>query len=164
MKSAVSSEIHPRNSSSSSFVLRHVKYEYKFRDWAAAEAAGDSLAPYLRRLNQIRREHPALRQLRGYTTQWSEDDAILTYVKHLDAALSPSGAADTIIVVANVDPHSARETTVHIDSEIWGLPRGVDYEVEDLVTGQTWVWNEHNFVRLDAFVEPVHILAVKERS
>ena len=140
------------------------KYEYKFRDWAAAEAAGDSLAPYLRRLNQIRREHPALRQLRGYTTQWSEDDAILTYVKHLDAALSPSGAAETIIVVANVDPHSARETTVHIDSEIWGLPRGVDYEVEDLITGQTWVWNEHNFVRLDAFVEPVHILAVKERS
>ncbi|MFS0867312.1 alpha-1,4-glucan--maltose-1-phosphate maltosyltransferase [Microbacterium sp. 179-B 1A2 NHS] len=140
------------------------KYEYKLRDWAGAEAAGDSLAPYLRRLNEIRRAHPAVRQLRGYTTQWSEDDAVLAYVKHLPAALSPTGVADTIIVVANVDPHSARETTVHIDSEIWGLPRGHDYEVEDLLTGAHWTWNEHNFVRLDAFIEPVHILSVKVTS
>ena len=34
------------------------------RDWAAAEASGRSLAPYLRRLNEIRRAHPALQQLR----------------------------------------------------------------------------------------------------
>lgn len=140
------------------------KYEYKFRDWAGAEAAGDSLAPYLRRLNEIRRAHPALRQLRGLHLQWSDDDAILAYVKHLPASLSSSGEADTIIVVVNVDPHSARETTVHIDSAVWGLPRGHDYDVKDLLTGGHWTWNEHNFVRLDAFAEPVHILHVKARS
>jgi starch synthase (maltosyl-transferring) len=140
------------------------KYEYKFRDWDAAEAAGESLAPYLRRLNEIRRGHPALRQLRGLHLQGSDDDAILAYVKHLPASLTASGESDTIIVVANVDPHSARETTVHIDSQIWGLPRGHDYEVEDLLTGARWTWNEHNYVRLDAFAEPVHILHVKARS
>ncbi|WP_394279570.1 alpha-1,4-glucan--maltose-1-phosphate maltosyltransferase [Microbacterium sp.] len=140
------------------------KYEYKFRDWDRAEQAGNSLAPYLRRLNEIRRAHPALRQLRGLHVQRTDDDAILAYVKHLDAALSPTGESDTIIVVANVDPHSARETTVHIDPTLWGLPRGVAYDVEDLLTGARWTWGEHNYVRLDAFVEPVHILAVKERS
>ena len=35
-------------------------------------------------------------------------------------------------------------------------------EVEDLVTGARWSWTDHNFVRLDAFTEPVHILHVKE--
>ncbi|MDJ1113658.1 maltotransferase domain-containing protein [Microbacterium dauci] len=140
------------------------KYEYKFRDWAGAEASGDSLAPYLRRLNEIRRAHPALRQLRAFTAQATDDDAILAYVKHLDAALSPTGQADTIIVVANVDPHSARETTVHIDSSLWGLPRGQAYEVEDLITGAVWTWGEHNYVRLDAFHEPVHILAVRTQA
>ena len=40
------------------------KYSLRPRDWAAAEAAGRSLAPYLRRLNEIRRAHPALQQLR----------------------------------------------------------------------------------------------------
>ncbi|WP_442922742.1 maltotransferase domain-containing protein [Microbacterium sp. T32] len=138
------------------------KYEYKFRDWAGAEAAGDSLAPYLRRLNGIRRDHPALRQLRNFHVQWSDDDAILVYAKHLDAALSPTGSSDTIIVVANVDPHSARETTVHLDTTIWGIEPGTPYEVEDLITGAVWTWADHNFVRLDAFAEPVHILHVKE--
>ena len=140
------------------------KYEYKFRDWAGAEAAGDSLAPYLRRLNEIRRAHPALRQLRGLHLQGTDDDAILAYVKHLPAAVAERGESDTIIVVVNVDPHSARETTVHVDSQIWGLPRGHDYEVEDLLTGARWTWNEHNYVRLDAFAEPVHILHVKAHS
>ncbi|WP_183501049.1 alpha-1,4-glucan--maltose-1-phosphate maltosyltransferase [Microbacterium invictum] len=137
------------------------KYEYKIRDWGGAEATGDSLAPYLRRLNEIRRAHPALRQLRDLSIHWSDDEAILVYVKHLPAALSETGEADTIIVVANVDPHSMRQTTVHVDSSAFGIPRGHDYEVEDLVTGARWTWNQDNFVRLDAFVEPVHILHVK---
>ncbi|WP_438352774.1 maltotransferase domain-containing protein [Microbacterium sp. CJ88] len=140
------------------------KYEYKFRDWEGAEERGDSLAPYLRRLNEIRRAHPALRQLRNLTVHWSDDDAILVFVKHLDAALSPDGRADTLIIVANVDPHSVRETTVHLDTRVWGVAPGEPYLVEDLVTGAHWTWSDHNFVRLDAFTEPVHILHVKEPS
>jgi starch synthase (maltosyl-transferring) len=138
------------------------KYEYKLRDWAGAEASGDSLAPFLRRLNQIRREHPALGQLRNFTAHWSDDDAILVYSKHLDAALSPTGRSDTIIVVANVDPHSVRQTMVHLDTRIWGVRPGDPFEVEELLTGQQWTWSDHDFVRLDAFHEPVHILHVKE--
>jgi starch synthase (maltosyl-transferring) len=138
------------------------KYEYKLRDWAAAEASGDSLAPYLRRLNEIRRAHPALRQLRNFSAHWSDDDAILVYSKHLDAALSPTGEADTIIVVVNTDPHSVRETTVHLDTRIWGVPPGEPFEVEELLTGARWTWTDHDYVRLDAFAEPVHILHVKE--
>ena len=138
------------------------KFEYKFRDWAGAEAAGDSLAPYIRMLNAARRAHPALLQLRNLDIHWSDDDSILVYSKHLAAELSPTGSSDTIIVVANVDPHSARESTVHLDTTVFGIEPGVSYEVEDLVTGQVWTWADHNFVRLDAFVEPVHILHVKE--
>lgn len=138
------------------------KYEYKLRDWQGAEEAGQSLAPYLRRLNEIRRAHPALRQLRNFTAHWSDDDAILVYSKHIEAELSPTGAADTILVVVNVDPHSVRETTVHLDTRIWGVTPGEPYEVEELLTGARWTWTDHNYVRLDAFAEPVHILHVKE--
>ena len=80
------------------------KYEYKLRDWAGAEARGDSLAPYLTRLNEIRRAHPALGQLRNLRVHWSDDDAILVFSKRISAELSPTGHADTILVVANVDP------------------------------------------------------------
>ena len=129
------------------------KYEYKIRDWQGAVET---------RLNEIRRGHPALRQLRNFSAHWSDDDSVLVYSKHLDAALSPEGVADTIIVVVNVDPHSVRETTVHLDTRIWGIAPGDAYEVEDLVTGARWTWTDHNYVRLDAFTQPVHILHVKE--
>lgn len=138
------------------------KYEYKFRDWAGAVERGDSLAPFLTRLNEIRRAHPALRQLRNLSVHWSDDDAILVYAKHLDAAVSPDGRSDSVIVVVNTDPHSVRQTMVHLDTRVWGVEPGTPYEVEDLVTGATWTWSDHNFVMLDAFTEPVHILHVKE--
>ncbi len=140
------------------------KYEYKVRDWDAAEQKGDSLAPLLRRLNAIRHEHPALGQLRNLAVHWSDDDAILVYSKHLDAAFTGTGSADTLIVVANVDPHSVRETTVHLDTTVWGVPLGESFEVEDLLTGAVWTWTDHNYVRLDSFSEPVHILKVRERA
>ncbi len=137
------------------------KFEYKIRDWAAAEAAGNSLAPYLRRLNEIRKSHPALRQLRNLSIHWSDDEAILVYAKHLPAALTETGQADTLIVIANVDPHSVRQSMVHLDTSVWGITPGAPFDVEDLLTGATWTWTDHNFVRLDAFHEPVHILHVK---
>ena len=137
------------------------KYEFKPRDFAAAEAAGASLGLYLGVLNQIRREHPALGQLRNLTLLPTEDDAVLAYLKHLDAAFTGTGAADTVIVVVNTDPHSVRETKVHIDPTRFGLPAGATFRVRDLVTGASWTWGESNYVKLDAFVQPAHVLVVE---
>ena len=140
------------------------KYEYKPRDWAAADASGHTLAPYLTLLNGVRRAHPALAQLRNLTVHWSDDDAILVYAKHLDGAFTPNGRPDTLIVVANVDPHSVRETMVHLDLEAIGLRPDEPFTVRDLVTGSRWTWGASNYVRLDAFTEPVHVLAVEPRK
>jgi starch synthase (maltosyl-transferring) len=137
------------------------KYEYKPRDWAAAEKAGASIAPYLTTLNRIRNEHPALRQLRNLSVHWSDDEAILVYAKTLPGRFVRSGRSDGIIVVANVDPHSARQTTVHLDLAALGLEPGSTFDVKDLITGEKFRWGADNFVRLDAFVEPVHILRIE---
>ncbi|MFE6255691.1 maltotransferase domain-containing protein [Agromyces sp. NPDC057865] len=136
------------------------KYEYKPRDFAAAEKEGRSLALYLGILNRIRADHPALGQLRNIRFHGSEDDSVLVYSKHLDGRFTPDGVADTIIVVANVDPHSVRETTVHLDLAAIGLEPGSRFEVEDLVTGHRWDWGDANYVRLDAFTRPAHVLHV----
>ncbi len=137
------------------------KYEYKQRDFAAAMKAGKSLAPYLTKLNQIRAAHPALRQLRNLDVHWSDDDSILVYSKYLAGTFTPDGATDAIIVVANIDPHSVRETTVHLDVTRFGIPFGAGFTVTDLITGAMFLWGADNYVRLDAFTEPVHILQVE---
>ncbi|BDZ46397.1 hypothetical protein GCM10025866_23060 [Naasia aerilata] len=136
------------------------KYEFKVRDYAHAEKLGVSLAPYLRRLNEIRREHPALGQLRNIDIHWCDDPEILVYSKHIEGRFTPTGASDTILVVANLDPHSVRESTVHLDLTRLGLEPETSYQVRDLLTDSTWTWGEHNYVRLDAFTQPVHILHV----
>ena len=51
---------------------------------------------------------------------------------------------------------------VHLDTRVWGVEPGEPFEVEELLTGAHWTWSDHNFVKLDAFTEPVHILHVKE--
>jgi starch synthase (maltosyl-transferring) len=137
------------------------KYEYRPRDFAAAEREGRSLAPFLKLLNRIRSEHPALRQLRNLDVHWSDDDAILVYSKYLAGRFVRSGKSDAIIVVANVDPHSVRETIVHLDPARFGCTADRPFEVTDLITKQKFTWGTDNYVRLDAFVEPVHILNVE---
>ncbi|MEO6942044.1 MAG: maltotransferase domain-containing protein [Terrimesophilobacter sp.] len=137
------------------------KYQYRPRDWAAAEKSASSIAPYLRALNRIRSEHPALRQLKNLAVHWSDDESILVYSKYLDGRFVRSGQTDGIIVVANVDPHSVRETTVHLDLTKLGLDPDALFTATDLLTKQRFEWGRDNFVRLDAFSEPVHILKVE---
>jgi starch synthase (maltosyl-transferring) len=134
------------------------KYQVRVRDWTTAETEGRSLAPYLTRLNEIRRAHPALQRLRNVSIHWSDDENVLVFSKQ--AAL-PDGQSDTVIVVVNVDPHATRETMVHLDLAALGLTDRDTFVVHDEITGEDWSWAQHNYVRLDPHHEPAHILSVR---
>ena len=135
------------------------KYEYKPRDWAAAEKAGKSIAPFISKLNEIRASHPAVRQLRNLELHGTDDGSILAFTKHLSAEHSPTGKAETVIVVVNVDPHAVRETMVHLDLWRAGIA-GNEFTVRDLLNDETYEWSANNYVRLDPRENPAHILLV----
>lgn len=142
------------------------KYEYKSRDFAAAEASGKSLAPFVTLLNSIRNAHPALLDLENLTLHKSSDEATLVFSKHKNLAATADSPArkDTIIVVINVDPHSMREGQVTLDLdalELDGLSPDGTFIVDELVTGATWNWGKQNYFRLDSHLEPAHILHVR---
>jgi len=132
------------------------KFQIKIRDWAAAEREGRTLAPYLTRLNEIRRTHPALQQLRNLTVHSSDDENVVVFSK--------TNGEDTVIVVVNVDPHSTRETTVHVNMPALGMDWHDQYVVHDEITGESWTWGERNYVRLDPYHEPAHVLTVRRPS
>jgi starch synthase (maltosyl-transferring) len=134
------------------------KYQYRPRDWAAAEAEGRTLAPLLTRLNALRREHPALRRLRNLTFHNADQPQILTWSKRLPG---PAGRDDVVLVVVNLDPHSTREATVHLDLPALGADWGGTVEVQDALSGAIYLWGEHNYVRLDPFVAPAHVFTVR---
>ncbi len=64
----------------------------------------------------------------------------------------------------NLDPHSVRETTIHLDLVRLGLPEDARFDVVDLVTGQRWRWGRDDYVRLDAYGEPAHVLSIDYAS
>ena len=134
------------------------KFELKVRDWAGAEERRESLAPYLGRLNEIRRSHPALRQLRNVSIHRTDDDAVLCFSKR-DVA-----TGDLVIVVVNLDPRAARETTVHLDMPALGCDWHDELEVEDLLAPGTWRWSEHTYVHLDPATRPAHVLSARRAT
>jgi len=62
------------------------KYQYKPRDWAAAERSGRSLAPFLTKLNMIRRAHPALHWLRNLRFHYVDQPELICFSKRVTAA------------------------------------------------------------------------------
>jgi starch synthase (maltosyl-transferring) len=123
------------------------KYELVDRD------LDGPLLPLVRRLNEIRREHPALQRLSGLTFLETESDALIAYARrHGD---------DVIVVVVNIDPHHAREGVVVVPYEL-GLPPA--FAVCDLLSGERHDWQlGRNYVRLDPAVRAAHVLAAVHR-
>ncbi len=140
--------------------LNTEKFQYRPRDWATADRDGATLAPYLTLLNGIRKRHPALQRLRNLTLHRTEDDAVMCFSKRTTVA----GTDDTVIVVVNLDPHRARETLVHLELPALGYGWHDTFAVTDEVTGNTWRWGEHNYVRLDPAHAEAHILWVRRAA
>ncbi|WP_281268467.1 alpha-1,4-glucan--maltose-1-phosphate maltosyltransferase [Xylanimonas oleitrophica] len=159
------------------------KYEYKPRDWSHADEIGVSLL--LTRLNEIRRQHPALQQLRNLTVHPADNGSIVAFSRrvrgeHLALASGHQDAApgarpgtvgtpsdDVVLVVVNLDPWAAQETLLHLDLEALGLtpPPGTDgsapfFVAHDLLTGATYPWGAHPYVRLDPRTQVAHVLQV----
>ncbi|MEO6142833.1 MAG: alpha-1,4-glucan--maltose-1-phosphate maltosyltransferase [Dermatophilaceae bacterium] len=137
------------------------KYQLKDRRWADYEdggpKSGQSLAPYLKTVNAIRRAHPSLQWLRNLRLHHVDDENVIAFSKRRKV----DGRDDIILVVANLDPHATRETNVHLDMGALGLGHGDTFVAHDLITGASWQWGEHNFVRLGPDGEPVHIIHIR---
>lgn len=128
------------------------KYQLRPRDFEAALNNGDSLEPYIATLNKIRREHPALQQLRQIHFHYAPNDNIIAYSK-----VDPV-TGDAILVVVNLDPHHDQETVLELDMSQIGQSPDASFTAHDLVTGRDFPWYARTFVRLSPWGDVAHIL------
>nr|WP_168505445.1 alpha-1,4-glucan--maltose-1-phosphate maltosyltransferase [Streptomyces sp. S1D4-11]QIY93678.1 alpha-1,4-glucan--maltose-1-phosphate maltosyltransferase [Streptomyces sp. S1D4-11] len=126
------------------------KYELRPRDWESAAREGSTIAPLITELNRIRRRHKALHALRNLHFHQTDNEALIAYSKRSDD--------DTVVVVANLDPHHTQEATVSLDMPRLGLDWHESVPVRDELTGETYNWGRANFVRLGP--GGAHVLAV----
>jgi starch synthase (maltosyl-transferring) len=130
------------------------KYQLRPRDWAAAEASGRSLAPYLRRLNEIRRAHPALQQLRTLHFHPVDNPNLICFSK------TDPGSTDAVLVVVNLSSHHTQIGTTALDLPALGLDWHERFHVSDEFTGAAYDWGQFNYLELDPYREPAHVFAV----
>ncbi|ALI28130.1 Putative glucanase glgE [Mycolicibacterium fortuitum] len=128
------------------------KYQLRPRDFSAALAEGRSLEPFVTRLNEIRRLHPALRQLRTLTFHHVDNDALLAYSK-----FDPI-TGDTVLVVVTLNPFSAEEATLWLNMEALGMETHDRFWVRDEITGEEYQWGQSNYVRIDPAKAVAHVL------
>lgn len=130
------------------------KYELRPRDFAAALAEGRSLEPFVTLLNEIRRLHPALSQLRTVHFHHIDNDALLAYSKFDPAT------GDTVLVVVNLNPIAAEQATLHLDMWALGLAEYQRFWVRDQISGEDYHWGRDNWVRLDPSRAVAHIITM----
>jgi starch synthase (maltosyl-transferring) len=128
------------------------KYQIRIRTFDQPH----SLAETIRRINTIRREHPALQRDRGLRFHQTDNPKIICYSKRT------VDGSDLLLVVVNLDPHHMQHGFVQLPLNDWGLSSDARVEVLDLMCGERYFWRgEWNYVRLDPQSRAAHILHVQ---
>ena len=114
------------------------------RDQGARLHAAALARAAVRSVNEIRRRHPGVWSLPDIRFHHSDDERFLVYSRgHADT--------DLLLVVVNLEPHQALDTTVRLDLGAVGLPADHPYTLHDELSGDTYVWGGPSaYVRLDA--------------
>ncbi len=134
------------------------KYQLRPRDYAAARARGESLEPWITRLNEIRRAHPALQQLRNIAFHAADNDAIIVYSK-----VDPT-TGDAVLMVINLNPFGAEQATLWLDMPAIGREWHDRMQVVDEVSGESYEWGQSNYVKLEPWRAVAHILTLPRVS
>ncbi|GAA4539551.1 alpha-1,4-glucan--maltose-1-phosphate maltosyltransferase [Pseudonocardia xishanensis] len=130
------------------------KYELRPRDYHQALNEGRSLEPFIGRLNEIRRAHPALQQLREIHFHEADNPQLLAYSKKDPAT------GDTVIVVVTLNSFDMCEGFVRLDMPELGMDWQDTFRVTDEITGESFQWQERNYVRLSPWENVAHVLRV----
>ncbi len=116
------------------------KYIVKPRDWQAP----GNIIPDITLLNRLRRAYPALQTHLNTRFYAAYNDNIIYYAK------PAPDETDMILVMVNLDPHSAQECDFEVPLWEFGLADHDSVAVEDLVGGYRFRWHgKLQHIRLD---------------
>ena len=100
--------------------------KYQLRHWDLERS--DGIAPLIKQLNQLRREHAALQSDERLRFLDVDDDAVIAYSKH------SADGSDVIVSIVNLDNTATRGGRVQLPLDDLGLS-GSSYLASELLTG-----------------------------
>jgi starch synthase (maltosyl-transferring) len=135
--------------------------KYQIRRWD--RSASHSLAPLVKRLNQIRRTNPALQSDLSLHFHEVDNPQIICYSK--STPVTEDEPANIILVAVNLDPHNEQAGWLDLDLGTLGIAHDETFDVEDLLTGIHYQWHDRsNYVALRPNVMPAHVFRISRLS
>jgi starch synthase (maltosyl-transferring) len=129
--------------------------KYQVRQWNLESP--DSLRYLIARVNQLRRDHPALQNDWSLRFHPTSDEQIVCFSK------SDKTKEDLFLVAINLDPFHPRAGVVHLDLEALGITDDSPFEVHDQLTDSRYIWRgSANYVGLNPSTLPGHLFVVRK--
>jgi starch synthase (maltosyl-transferring) len=130
--------------------LNSEKYEVRHWDWGKR----NRLTEVITKVNAARKVNPALQHTNNIKFCDIDNDQMIAYHKK-------TGDND-ILCIVKLDPHNKQFGHVRVPLQDLGIPPGQEYNVFDILTGNTYVWNqEWNYVQLETWDLPVHLFRIE---
>jgi starch synthase (maltosyl-transferring) len=129
------------------------KYEIRHYDWNHRNRLTDVIT----KVNQIRKDNPALQDTWNIHFTRTDNDQLMSYVKLTE------DKSNIIWCVVNFDPQFAQSGYIEVPKQLLGIDHNVNIKVTDLLTGASYRWfNEWNYVEINPDQQPAHIFLVEK--
>jgi starch synthase (maltosyl-transferring) len=128
------------------------KYEIKYWDWFKYTKIKDVMT----RINQIRRENPALQTTWHVHFADTDNQQLLCYAK------MDQDGKNKLLIVLNLDHSHSQAGFVKVPVHWLGLESSYSYVVHDLLNGSRYTWRqEWNYVELHPNLMPAHVFRIE---
>lgn len=128
------------------------KFQLCHYDWFKE----NKITRLITKINQIRHAHESYQQTNNIQFCAIENEQLLAFYKWND------DRSDETLTIINLDHHNIQSGFVQLPLSDLGLHAGNRVQVEDLITGNSYDWNEEwNYVELHAAL-PFHIFKIKK--
>jgi starch synthase (maltosyl-transferring) len=130
--------------------------KYQIRRWDIERP--DNLKGLIARVNQIRREHPALQSDWSLKFHSLDNDQLIAYSK------ATEDLSDIILVIVNLDPRYKQSGWIDIPMADFQVEPYQPFQVHDLLTDARYLWQgSRNYIELNPLTLPAHIFKVRRR-
>ncbi|MEO8207495.1 MAG: alpha-1,4-glucan--maltose-1-phosphate maltosyltransferase [Chloroflexota bacterium] len=128
--------------------------KYQQRTWKLDEPT--SIAPLIRQMNRIRREHRALQSHGNLTFHPIDDDQLIAYSKRTE------DRSDRVLTIVNLAPNEVRRGTLELNTADLWLDPARPMQVEDLVSGKLETWEGSRIeIEIDPAILPARVFHLR---
>jgi starch synthase (maltosyl-transferring) len=130
--------------------------KYQVRHWDLSQP--HSLKDFIARVNEARRDNPALQSNENLLFHPIQNDQVLFFSKHTN------DLSNVVLVAVNLDPYRFQSGWVDLPLARLGLDARSPFQVHDLLSDARYTWHgPRNYIGLDPKVSPAHVFRVRRR-